>query len=122
MIAHIGEVQRGLGGLQLLLTPEKRATALEYRMGPDHFVWTLTPAGAGCRLVLEHITDERDMMPMVAAGWHLCLAVADANLAGEPQEPIRGADARNYGWEDLAKEYGENLDIPYTGWPFDEPT
>lgn len=31
VIAHIGEVQRGLGGLQLLLTPEKRATALEYR-------------------------------------------------------------------------------------------
>jgi len=31
VIAHIGEVQRGLGGLQLLLTPQERATALEYR-------------------------------------------------------------------------------------------
>jgi ATP-dependent Lon protease len=31
VIAHIGEVQRGLGGLQLLLTPEKRGAALEYR-------------------------------------------------------------------------------------------
>ena len=93
---------------------------LEYRMGTDTFVWRLTPAGTGCRLVLEHVTDERDMRPMVAAGWHLCLAVADANLAGEAQAPIRGADARNYGWEDLAKEYGETLDIPYTGWPFDE--
>ncbi|HYO95777.1 MAG TPA: endopeptidase La [Polyangiaceae bacterium] len=31
VVAHIGEVQRGLGGIQLLLTPETRATALEYR-------------------------------------------------------------------------------------------
>lgn len=33
VIAHIGEVQRGLGGMQLLLTPETRATLLEVR--PD---------------------------------------------------------------------------------------
>ncbi len=31
VIAHIGEVQRGLGGLQLLLTPSERAMALDYR-------------------------------------------------------------------------------------------
>ncbi|HET9933269.1 MAG TPA: endopeptidase La, partial [Polyangiaceae bacterium] len=31
VIAHIGEVQRGLGGLQLLLTPQERAAVLEYR-------------------------------------------------------------------------------------------
>jgi ATP-dependent Lon protease len=31
VIAHIGEVQRGLGGLQLLLTPAERAMALDYR-------------------------------------------------------------------------------------------
>ena len=31
VIAHVGEVQRGLGGIQLLLTPEKRATLLELR-------------------------------------------------------------------------------------------
>src|SRR5262245_6829071 len=35
VIAHIGEVRRGLGGMQLLLTPKQRATALDYRQAAE---------------------------------------------------------------------------------------
>jgi len=52
---------------------------------------------------------DRDAVPMVAAGWHLCLAVADRLLEGHPIDPIRGEDARNYGWEDLRDAYGDRL-------------
>lgn len=92
---------------------------LEYTWATDVLRWELTPVGTGCRLTLEYTTDDRDMMPKVAAGWHLCLAVADAQMKGERQDPIRGGDARDYGWENLAKQYGEALDVPYTGWPLE---
>ena len=51
-------------------------------------------------------------MPKVAAGWHLCLVVAERLLDGQPIEPIRGEDAMNYGWEDLRDAYGAALENP----------
>ena len=35
-------------------------------------------------------------VPKVAAGWHLCLVVAERLLDGDPIEPISGADAMRY--------------------------
>jgi uncharacterized protein YndB with AHSA1/START domain len=90
---------------------------LEYSWGSDVLRWELTAAGSGCRLVLEHTTDDRDMIPKAAAGWHLCLFVAEAVLNGDDIAPIRGGDARNYGWDDLAEKYGAALGIPFTGFP-----
>ncbi len=48
-------------------------------------------------------------MPKVAAGWHLCLDVAERLLDGDPVGPIRGEDAKNYGWDRLREEYAERL-------------
>jgi hypothetical protein len=48
----------------------------------------------------------------VAAGWHLCLLVAERLLAGSPMPPIRGQDALNYGWSALADAYAAALDLP----------
>ena len=48
----------------------------------------------------------------MAAGWHLCLDVAERLLDGQPLEPIRGDDARNYGWERLHDAYAERLGTP----------
>ena len=52
---------------------------------------------------------ERDMLPKVAAGWHLCLVVAEHLLDGDPIPPIRGEAAKEFGWDELSKTYAEEL-------------
>ena len=40
-----------------------------------------------------------------AAGWHLCLVVAERLLDGNPIAPIVGTRALEYGWERLRALY-----------------
>jgi uncharacterized protein YndB with AHSA1/START domain len=89
-----------------------RPTLLEYTWGADLLRWELAPSDGGTRLTLRHTVEDRDMAPKVAAGWHLCLVVAEHLLDGQPIGPIRGEDARNYGWEQLHDAYGQKLAIP----------
>lgn len=84
-------------------------TLLEHTWGPDLLRWELAPTHAGTTLTLRHTLEDRDWAAKVAAGWHLCLVVAQHLLDGQPIPPIRGADARNYGWERLADAYAERL-------------
>jgi uncharacterized protein YndB with AHSA1/START domain len=95
-----GEVQRA-----------ERPTLLEYTWGTDVLRWELAPTAAGTRLTLRHTVDDRDMLPKVAAGWHLCLVVAERLLDGEPIGPIRGEAAMQYGWEALHDAYAETLGL-----------
>ena len=44
VIARIGQVQRGLGGVQLLLQGEQRATALQYGQGDGFMNAVVVPA------------------------------------------------------------------------------
>jgi uncharacterized protein YndB with AHSA1/START domain len=94
-------------------------TLLEYTWGTDLLRWELAAIGSGTRLTLRHTVADRTWVPKVAAGWHLCLVVAERLLDGEPIEPIRGEDARNYGWDELNDAYAEKLAIPGTAWPAD---
>ena len=55
----------------------------------------------------------------MAAGWHLCLDVAEHLLDGQPIDPIRGEAARKYGWEDLHDAYAERLAVGGSGRPDD---
>ncbi|MGI8803668.1 MAG: hypothetical protein ACR2KV_16130 [Solirubrobacteraceae bacterium] len=48
---------------------------------------------------------DRAAAAKTAAGWHLCLVVAERLLAGRPIPPIRGEDARSHGWEELDAAY-----------------
>ncbi|MEV4493468.1 SRPBCC family protein [Micromonospora coxensis] len=82
---------------------------LEYTWGDDLLRWELTPTATGTRLTLRHTVADRGMLPMVAAGWHLCLDVADHLLAGDPVGPIRGAEAQEFGWADLRDAYATRL-------------
>jgi len=84
-------------------------TLLEYSFGPDLLRWELVANGTGTRLTLRHTMADRDLVPKVAAGWHLCLVVAEHLLDGRPIGPIRGSDARNYGWEELSEGYAKRL-------------
>lgn len=102
-----------------LVSRAEPPTLLEYTCGPDVLRWELAAVDAGTRLTLRHTVSDRESLPKVAAGWHLCLVVAEHLLDGQPIGPIRGADARNFGWEELHDAYAEKLAVPGTGWPED---
>jgi hypothetical protein len=87
-------------------------TLLEYTWGKDLLRWELAVTDAGTRLTLRHTVEDRDWLPKVAAGWHLCLVVAEHLLDGAPIGAIRGEDAKNYGWEGLHDAYAEKLTNP----------
>ncbi len=82
---------------------------LEYTWGDDLLRWELAPTGTGTRLTLRHRLADRDWLPKVAAGWHLCLDVAERLLGGQPVPPVRGQDAREHGWDELAEGYAAKL-------------
>ncbi len=84
-------------------------TLLEYTWGEDLLRWELAAAGAGTRLTLRHRVTDRDWLAKVAAGWHLCLDVAEQLLDGRPVPPIRGEDARDHGWDELSEGYAAKL-------------
>jgi uncharacterized protein YndB with AHSA1/START domain len=86
-------------------------TVLEYTWGDDLLCWELEPTAGGTRLTLRHTVKDRGLVPKVAAGWHLCLVVAERLLDGEPIDPIRGEDAKNYGWEELNDAYAAKLGL-----------
>jgi hypothetical protein len=50
-----------------------------------------------------------DWVAKVAAGWHLCLVVADQLLSGDPVGPIVGEEAMQFGWQDLHDRYAAEL-------------
>jgi uncharacterized protein YndB with AHSA1/START domain len=97
--------------LEASVTRAEPPTLLEYTWGTDFLRWELAPIDAGTRLTLRHTLSGEDWLPKAAAGWHLCLDVAEHLLAGEPIGPIRGHDAMNFGWQELHDRYAEKLAI-----------
>lgn len=92
-------------------------TLLEYTLGTDLLRWELTATDSGTRLTLRHTVKDREWIPKVAAGWHLCLDVAERLLDGHPVPPIRGAAAIDFGWSALNDQYARKFGIPNTGLP-----
>jgi uncharacterized protein YndB with AHSA1/START domain len=88
-----------------------RPRLLEYSWGEDLLRWELVPAGGGTRLTLTHVLADRDWLPKIAAGWHLCLDVAERLLDGDPVGPIRGAAASEHGWDALREAYAVELGV-----------
>jgi uncharacterized protein YndB with AHSA1/START domain len=101
------------------VTRAEPPTLLEYTWGTDLLRWELAATDSGTRLTLHHTVKDREWMPKVAAGWHLCLVVAEHLLDGQPIGPIRGTEALHYGWEALHDAYAEKLAISGSGWPDD---
>lgn len=90
-------------------------TLLEYTWGGDLLRWELAPTGAGTRLTLFHTLQDRGWASKVAAGWHQCLVVAERLMDGDPIPPIRGQDALNYGWQELADAYESETAVEPAG-------
>jgi hypothetical protein len=92
-------------------TRAERPSLLEYTWETDLLRWSLLAVDSGTRLTLEHTVSEPDWLPRVAAGWHLCLDVAERLLDGSPVPPIRGEAAMSHGWERLHETYAELLQV-----------
>jgi uncharacterized protein YndB with AHSA1/START domain len=84
---------------------------LVYRWGTDVLRWELTSTGDGTSLVLRHTLSDEGMESGVAAGWHLCLDVADALMKNVPFGPVVGSQAKEYGWDELNQRYAEIFNI-----------
>jgi uncharacterized protein YndB with AHSA1/START domain len=97
--------------LSCTVTRSEPVTLLEHSWGDATLRWELTPTESGTKLALHQTTPDKGMIAKAAAGWHLCLRVAEHLLDGDPIPPIRGYDAMNYGWEELNKAYADRLGV-----------
>lgn len=97
--------------LDAMVTVAQRGVVLEYTWGEDLLRWELTQIVTGTRLKLEHTVAGRDLLPQVAAGWHICLFVADRVLDGDPVPRIVGTAAMEYGWAGLRESYATALGL-----------
>jgi uncharacterized protein YndB with AHSA1/START domain len=84
-------------------------TLLEYTVGTDRLRWELQATDAGTHLTLRHTLADADMLPKVAAGWHICLDVAELLLDGNPVGVIRGRAAMQFGFAKLEEAYAQTL-------------
>jgi uncharacterized protein YndB with AHSA1/START domain len=89
----------------------ERPRVLEYSWGDDLLRWELEAVGSGQRshLTLSHTLDDRDLVPRMAAGWHVCLDVAERVLDGKPTGRIVAGDAKQHGWEELRVAYEREM-------------
>jgi uncharacterized protein YndB with AHSA1/START domain len=78
---------------------------LVHRWGAHQLRWLLTVVPAGTRLTLEQTFDVETEAPTYGAGWHICLAVLAARLAGHDVERVVGARATEFGWDSLNERY-----------------
>lgn len=56
--------------------------------------------------------EDAGWLSRITAGWHVCLDVMDHALAGDAFGRIVGAEAKLFGWGDLAKSYAAMLGVP----------
>jgi uncharacterized protein YndB with AHSA1/START domain len=101
-----GDVTEEHAGRVLRASPP---TLLEYTWGDDLLRWELEPNGSGTRITLRHTVDDADWLARVAAGWHLCLVVAERQLDGRPVGRIVGQQAKENGWDELHEAYTRSL-------------
>jgi uncharacterized protein YndB with AHSA1/START domain len=84
---------------------------LEHSWASDLLAWHITTIGAASRMTLHQTLADETMASANAAGWHLCLGVAESVLAGKVVPPIRGMEAMDHGWRELNERYATALGV-----------
>jgi uncharacterized protein YndB with AHSA1/START domain len=78
--------------------------ALAFSWGGDELRFDLAPRGdGGCTLTLINVLEARDTAARNAAGWTVCLAELDKQLAGASAEGPHAESAQP--WQPLYEEY-----------------
>lgn len=80
---------------------------LEHAWGDERLAWQLAPSGEGTQVNLVHEVTDPTQVAAMAAGWHLCLTVLEARLAGRDAQRCVGQDALAHGWEQLRDRYAQ---------------
>lgn len=101
-----GETREGMAATVVVVEPP---TLLEYTLGTDRLRWELEATATGTHLTLRHTIADADWLSRVAAGWHICLDVAEHLLDGDPVGVIRGSQAMEFGWTELERAYAQGL-------------
>lgn len=96
--------------MQITVHRAEAERLLEYDWGGDRLRWELDAIPGGTRLTLRHTVSDRGMLSKVAAGWHICVDVAERSLDGKPVGRIVAEDAMEHGWQRLNDAYGKKLD------------
>lgn len=86
---------------------------LIHTWGDGQVHWLMSAADGRSQLTLQHTVPRRDEVPMMAAGWHICLAVLRASIRWEDIERIVGDRALDYGFEVLRDRYAARFE-PFT--------
>lgn len=98
-------------------------TVLRHAWGEGEVLWELTEsevhveddvlegATRSTHLALTQTFTQQDLVPMTAAGWHVCFAVLTLVLDGEDVERVIGDNALAVGWEGLRDAYAKNFDL-----------
>jgi len=110
-----GDTETELDGT---VTIADEPSLLEHAWGDDVLRWRLDESAGGTLLTLQQTVEDRGTAAMLAAGWHMCLDVAERAIAGEPVGRIVGEAALEYGWRDLNAQYAAILDTE----PVEPPT
>ena len=84
---------------------------LEHSWASDLLAWHITTIDAASRLTLHQTMADETMASANAAGWHLCLEVAESVIRGSAIPPIRGMDAMDHGWRELNERYATALGV-----------
>ena len=87
------------------------ARLLSYRWGDKLLTWALRPQGTGTLLTLRHETKTPEHLSSFAAGWHICIAVAERLMDGRPIGRVVGQKAMEFGWAKLNEQYGVKLSM-----------
>lgn len=92
-----------------VVTRAEAPRLLEYTWAGDLLRWELTPTATGTRLTLSHTVAGPGWLSKVAAGWHICLDVADCRLRRAPIGRIVASDAMRFGWDALDAAYARRF-------------
>jgi uncharacterized protein YndB with AHSA1/START domain len=89
-----------VGGVASIDPPNE----LEFTLGDDLIQVSLAPAPGGSVLTLSDVYDDRSRSARDAAGWHTCLDLLEAHLAG--RTPVWSQQER---WAELYAFYVEDV-------------
>ena len=93
----------------------ERPRLLEYTWEDDLLVWELEPSAGGTRLTLRHTVSDRSWLSKVAAGWQICVDVAERWLDGRPVGRIVADAAKRFDWARLDAEFAARFGVAHSG-------